>query len=126
MNVYNGIVVLDARGSAWVDLPDYFQTLNGDYRYQLTSIGGPGPNLYIANEVSANRFKISGGKPRARVSWQVTGIRHDAYANANRIQVEEEKPANQRGTYLHPELFGGPATQTSALTASPGGAPETR
>jgi hypothetical protein len=87
MNVYNGVVVLDARGSAWVVLPDYFQTLNGDYRYQLTSIGAPGPNLYIANEVSANRFRISGGKPHARVSWQVTGIRHDAYANANRIPV---------------------------------------
>jgi len=125
MNVYNGVVVLDARGSAWVVLPDYFQTLNGDYRYQLTSIGAPGPNLYIANEVSANRFRISGGKPHARVSWQVTGIRHDAYANANRIQVEEEKPANQRGTYLHPELFGEPATQTSAFSAPPG-APATR
>jgi hypothetical protein len=125
MNVYNGVVALDARGSAWVDLPDYFQTLNRDYRYQLTSIGAPGPNLYIAKEVSGNRFRISGGRPHAKVSWQVTGIRHDAYADANRIQVEEEKPANQRGTYLHPELFGGPATQTSALTASPGG-PETR
>ncbi len=126
MNVYNGVVVLDARGSAWVDLPDYFQTLNRDYRYQLTSIGAPGPNLYIANEVSANRFRISGGKPHAKVSWQVTGIRHDAYANANRIQVEEQKPADQRGVYLHPELFGEPATQTSALSASPGGAPKTR
>jgi hypothetical protein len=126
MNVYNGIVVLDAKGSAWVALPDYFQNLNRDYRYQLTSIGAPGPGLYIASEVSANRFRISGGKPHARVSWQVTGIRHDAYANANRIQVEEEKPANQRGTYLHPELFGEPATQTSALSASPGGAPATR
>jgi hypothetical protein len=120
MNVYNGIVVLDARGSAWVELPDYFQDLNRDYRYQLTSIGASGPGLYIANEVSANRFRISGGKPHARVSWQVTGIRHDAYANANRIQVEEEKPTNQRGTYLHPELFGEAATWTSARSGSPG------
>jgi hypothetical protein len=117
MNVYNGVVALDARGSAWVDLPDYFQTLNRDYRYQLTSIGAPGPNLYIAKEVSGNRFRISGGRPHARVSWQVTGIRHDAYADANRIKVEEEKPANQRGTYLHPELFGGPATLTGGLSA---------
>src|SRR5258708_247872 len=68
MNVYNGIVVLDARGSAWVDLPDYFQNLNRDYRYQLTSIGAPGPGLYIAREVSANRFRISGGNPHAKVS----------------------------------------------------------
>src|SRR5258708_19206739 len=68
MNVYNGIVVLDARGSAWVVLPNYFQDLNRDYRYQLTSIGAPGPRLYIAREVSANRFRISGGKPHAKVS----------------------------------------------------------
>lgn len=28
----------------------------------------------------------------AHVSWQVTGIRHDAYAEEHRIRVEEEKP----------------------------------
>jgi hypothetical protein len=33
------------------------------------------------------------------------GIRQDAYANAHRIQVEEEKPPQERGHYLHPELF---------------------
>jgi len=46
-------------------------------------------------------------------------IRHDGHANANRIKVEEEKPVNQRGTYLHPELFGESATQTSALSLCP-------
>ena len=51
-----------------------------------------------------NRFKIAGGKPGGKVSWQVTGVRHDAYANAHRIPVEEDK-GNKRGTYLHPELF---------------------
>jgi trimeric autotransporter adhesin len=65
-------------------------------------------------------------KPHAKVSWQVTGIRHDTYANANRIQVEDEKPANQRGTYLHPELFGAPATQTVGLSAPTGAALATR
>ncbi len=40
------------------------------------------------------------------VSWQVSGIRHDAYANAHRVTVEEEKPQNEQGSYLHPELFG--------------------
>lgn len=110
-DVYNGIVVLDVHGSAWVELPDYFQALNGDYRYQLTAIGAPGPNLYIAKEISGNRFKISGGKPSGKVSWQVTGIRQDAYANAHRIAVEEDKPAEVRGHYLHPELFGAPREQ---------------
>jgi trimeric autotransporter adhesin len=43
------------------------------------------------------------------VSWQVTGIRQDAWANANRIPVEVDKKQEDRGRYLHPELFGGEA-----------------
>ena len=117
MNVYNGVVVLDAHGSAWVMLPDYFEALNRDFRYQLTAIGVPGPNLYIAKKVSGNCFKIAGGKPHGEVSWQVTGIRQDAYANAYRIPTEEEKPAAEQGYYLHPEVFGQPASK-SIQTAS--------
>jgi hypothetical protein len=105
MNIYNGLVTLDARGSAWIIMPDYFEALNRDFRYQLTSIGGPQPNLYVRKEMSGNRFKISGGEPGGRVSWQVTGVRQDAWANANRIPVEVEKPAAERGHYLHPELY---------------------
>ena len=56
-----------------MNLPDYFQAFNGDFRYQLTAIGAPGPNLYIAEEISGNRFKIAGGKAGSKVSWQVTG-----------------------------------------------------
>jgi len=108
MNVYNGNVVLDRKGEAWVELPDWFESLNRDFRYQLTAIGGPGPNLYIAKKVEKNRFKIAGGKPGNQVSWQVTGIRQDAYANAHRIPVEETKPETERGYYLHPDAFGQP------------------
>ena len=105
MNVYNGNVLLDAKGEAWISLPDYFEALNQDFRYQLTPIGAPGQHiLYIDQEIANNRFKIAGGKPGGKVSWQVTGVRHDAYANAHRIPVEEDK-GNKRGTYLHPELF---------------------
>jgi len=43
-----------------------------------------------------------------KVSWQVTGIRKDAWANAKRIQVEEEKSVKERGNYLHPELYNAP------------------
>jgi hypothetical protein len=57
-------------------------------------------------KMKGNRFKIAGGKPNAEVSWQVTGIRQDAWANAHRIPVEEDKTEKERGTYLHPELFG--------------------
>ncbi len=110
MNVYNGNAALDANGEAWVALPDWFEALNKDFRYQLTPVGGPGPGLYIAEKVRDNRFKIAGGEPGLEVSWQVTGIRHDAYAEAYRIPVEEMKPVEERGAYLHPHAHGIPET----------------
>src|SRR5580704_317005 len=119
MNIYNGVAVLDAAGEASVSLPDYFQALNSDFRYQLTPIGAPGPNLYVAEEISGNRFKIAGGKPGAKVSWQVTGVRQDAYAKAHRIPVEEDKPTEQRGHYLHPELFGATEKEAVGTNAPP-------
>lgn len=105
MNIYNGIVPLNARGEAEVTLPEWFKALNGDFRYQLTAIGAPGPNLYIAEEIKDNHFKIAGGRAGMKVSWQVTGIRKDPYANAHRIKVEEMKPVGERGTYLHPDVY---------------------
>ena len=59
MNVYNGNVTLDDSGEAWVALPDWFDALNRDFRYQLTAIGAPAPNLYVATKVSGNRFRIA-------------------------------------------------------------------
>jgi len=105
MNIYNGNVVLDATGQAWVELPEWFEALNKDFRYQLTCIGGFA-QVYIAEEVSENRFKIAGGTAGMKVSWQVTGIRQDPWAEANRIPVEEDKPEEELGYYLHPELYG--------------------
>jgi hypothetical protein len=108
LNIYNGNITLDTDGQAVVQLPEWFGALNRDFRYQLTAIGGPGPNLYIAEEVENNQFKIAGGSAGMKVSWQVTGVRQDAWANDNRIQVEEEKPALERGHYLHPKVYGQP------------------
>jgi hypothetical protein len=101
MNVYNGNIVLDANGEATVTMPDYFEALNKEFRYQLTAVGKPSPNLYIAQEMTGNRFRIAGGAPGGKISWMVTGIRHDAYANEHRIPVVEEKPAAERGQYLY-------------------------
>jgi hypothetical protein len=108
MNVYNGIAVLDATGEADVQLPIWFEALNDDYRYNLTPIGAPGPNLYVADEVGENRFRIAGGTAGTRVSWQVTGIRRDPYAVHHRVLVEEDKPEQERGRYLHPTEHGLP------------------
>ena len=117
-NVYDGVVVLDNKGKAEIELPNWFSILNKDFRYQLTAIGAPGPNLYIAEKISdtttsnknnnSSRFSIAGGASGMEVSWQVTGIRKDPWANANRIEVEEDKPAKERGYYLHPDVYSQP------------------
>ena len=96
MNVYNGNVTLGADGSATVTLPNYFNALNKEYRYQLTCIGGHA-DVYIASEVSGNSFKIAGGKSGLKVSWQVTGIRQDDYAKAHPIVVEQAKTGAEKG-----------------------------
>jgi hypothetical protein len=114
-NIYDGIAVLDADGRADVDLPDWFQALNRDFRYQLTCIGGFAP-VYVAEEMHDNRFQIAGGAPGQKISWQVTGIRQDAYANAHRIVVEENKPAGEVGHYLHPVELGMP--ESMSMTAA--------
>ena len=107
-NIYDGVVTLDADGRAVVSMPDWFEALNMDFRYQLTCLGGHAP-VFVAQEIEGNSFTIAGGTPGLRVSWQVTGTRHDAYAEANRIVVEQDKPAQRRGTYLTPAAHGKPA-----------------
>ncbi len=63
-------------------------------------------------EINGNQFVIAGGRPGLKVSWQVTGIRRDAYAEMHRVQVEEDKSAEDRGFYLHPEAFGKSVAQS--------------
>jgi len=43
-----------------------------------------------------------------KVSWQVTGVRQDAFAKAHPLQVEVDKPESEHGYYIHPELYGAP------------------
>jgi hypothetical protein len=88
---YDGVVTLDKSGKATVRLPKWFEALNKDFRYQLTPIGAPGPNLHIAEGVTRNRFKIAGGAPSMKVCWQVTGIRQDKFAKDHPLSVEQDK-----------------------------------
>jgi hypothetical protein len=111
-------VTLDKNGQAAVQMPEYFTVLNQEFRYQLTAIGAPGPNLYIAQKIANNRFKIAGGKPGMEVSWQVTCIRQDAYARDHRIAVEEEK-GKQSGYYLYPSGFGQPREKSIEYALNP-------
>ena len=104
LNIYNGSIVLDAEGKAIVQLPEYFESLNKEFHYQLICVGGFA-NVYISKEITNNTFEISGGKENLKICWQVSGVRKDAYAEKYRVKVEEEKPFSEKGTYLHPEVF---------------------
>lgn len=110
LNVYSGNVALDEDGRATVTLPDWFEAVNGDFRYQLTCIGGYAP-VYVAHKLQAGRFEIAGGFAGLEVSWQVSAVRIDPYAAANPMPIEPEKPAELKGTYLYPELYGGTRDQ---------------
>jgi hypothetical protein len=130
LNVYSGTVMADGAGQAWVQLPDYFQAINRDPRYQLTAIGAPAPNLHIAREIASNRFLIAGAGPGMKVSWRVEAVRNDRWVQTHGIRVEVDKPAHLRGKYQHPELYGLgdeyaelPRHRPSALAADAASAP---
>ena len=108
LNLYTGNVTTDANGNAVVQLPSWFEALNGDFRYQLTVVGKTFARAIVANEISNNQFTILTDQPNVKVSWQVTGVRHDATALAHPLQVEVEKNANERGFYHDPKAYGAP------------------
>jgi hypothetical protein len=103
--VYSGNVTLGGDGSAVVQLPDYLESFCGDFRYQLTCVGGYAP-VYVSSKIADSKFAIAGGTSGLEVSWQITGIRKDKYAQANPLEVEKKKTASEQGKYLHPELYG--------------------
>jgi hypothetical protein len=105
INTYSGNVILDESGAATVALPDWFELINTDYRYSLTCIGGFAP-VFVAEEVANRRFKIAGGGPGMKVSWQITARRADQFARAFPMAVEVDKRPDERGKYLHPTAFG--------------------
>ena len=119
MNIYNGNVTTDAQGRAMVQMPEWFESLNRDFRYQLTVIGQFAQAI-VASEMANHSFTIQTDKPNVKVSWQVTGIRQDAWANAHRIPVEQLKSEKERGLYLHPELFGAPLEKSIGAARHPG------
>lgn len=119
LNLYSGNVRLDANGEATVKLPEWFEAVNQDFRYALTSVGAPGQGLHIAEEVSNNQFKIAGGQAGAKVSWQVTGIRSDAAMRNHPFKAEEDKPERERGYYLSPEAYDQPEERSVAWARNP-------
>lgn len=114
MNIYNGNATTDASGYATVTMPAYFQALNQDFRYQITTIGSFSA-VMIAEKMNGNTFRIRSQEPNVEVSWQVTGIRHDKYADAHRVIAEVEKEPEFKGRYLHAAEWG--ATEEKSIDA---------
>lgn len=106
-NLYAGVAETDDQGEATVVLPDYFEALNREFRYQLTPIGSLA-QAAVTSEIKDNRFTVRTDQPGIKVSWQVTGVRQDAWAEAHRICVEVDKPEGERNHYLHPAEHGQP------------------
>jgi hypothetical protein len=113
INIYNGNVITDEAGTATVFLPNYFEALNCDFRYQLTVIGQFAQAI-IAEEIVNNRFVIKTNQPHVKVSWQVAGVRQDAYAKAHPVVVERDKPSAEKGRYLHPLAHNSPGEKELA------------
>ncbi|MDD3877723.1 MAG: hypothetical protein PHT69_13965 [Bacteroidales bacterium] len=106
LNVYRGIVYLNAEGKAVVTLPDYVELINKDFSYNLTPIGS-NASLYISEELSNGSFEIAGGNAGMKVSYVVYGNRNDPYVQQNpeKTTAVLDKKINQKGKYIHPHLY---------------------
>jgi len=109
-DIYDGVVVTGGDGVAVVQLPDYFQALNQEFRYQLTVVGTFAQAI-VSQEISGNKFTIMTDQPNVKVSWQVTGVRHDPYTTWRPLVVEQQKDDEQRGKYWQPQAYGLPPEQ---------------
>ncbi len=113
LNLYRGIVQLDANGQGVVELPDYFDAININVTYQLTPIG-TGVQPYVAEEEANNQFVVAGA-PNTKVSWTVHAQRNDPtlrhFKNTKGADYADpvtEKKAYEQGKYLVPEAYGQP------------------
>jgi hypothetical protein len=118
MNIYNGNITTDANGEAVVTMPGYFDALNKDFRYQLTVIGTFAQAI-VGEKMQGNHFQIKTNQPNVEVSWQVTGVRHDKWADAHRVVAEVEKETENKGKYLNPIEFGQPAEKQIGKVSAP-------
>ena len=100
-NVYYGRAVTHD-GTASIGLPDWWVTLNGsnkeEYNYSLTTIGKYS-RLFISKEIENNQFEVSSLDGDCTFSWTISAIRHDTYAESNRIQVEKNKTQEEIDDY---------------------------
>ncbi len=107
--LYRGTAVLDAEGTAIVELPEYFDALAREAQVQLTARGASMPGLFYDGP-EGNAFLIGGGAPGGTVAWLVSAERDDPKARLERVErpVEQHKGtpgAPAAGTFISPESF---------------------
>jgi hypothetical protein len=110
INFYSGNITTDASGKAVVSLPDYYEALNKDSRYQLTVIGSFAQAI-ISKEVSNNKFEIATSVPNVKVSWEVKGVRNDARMKMHPFVAEQVKTGAQKGKYWDAASHNQPASK---------------
>lgn len=103
---YEGSATMDAQGRATVQLPAWFNALNGSKSIQLTPFGASAPDLHVARDVDAtNTFSIAGGAPGQRVDWFIQAVRRDRWAAAHPLIAEQDKQG-ERGLIAAQREFG--------------------
>ena len=90
LNQYSGNTTTNENGIAVVNLPDYIQKINIDFRYQLTVIGDFAQAI-ISKEISNNQFEIKTDKPNIKVSWLITAKRNDEYMKQHPFEPVRSK-----------------------------------
>lgn len=89
-------MVIDGSGTAIVTMPDWFDSLNRDFRYQLTVIGQRFARAIVASEISNRSFTIKTDRPNIKVSWMVTGIRQDICRTAGETFAVDNTTRSKR------------------------------
>lgn len=117
LNLYRGMVTLDANGEAIVELPVYFDVVNNtNISYQLTGVGSA-VQPYVKSEVNNNQFVVAGA-PNSKVSWTLYSERNDPtlkyfeqMAGPDYRSPVTDKASYERGKYYTPQAYGQDATK---------------
>jgi hypothetical protein len=118
LNAYSGNITTDGSGKARVALPDYFESINKDFRYQLTVVGGGFAQAIVSQEVKGNQFEIATNQPNIKVSWEVKGVRSDAHMTKFPFVAVSEKQGALKGKYHDPIAHN--AARPKAANVNPG------
>jgi len=109
LNIYSGNITTNSNGEAIVKLPDYYEAINKNPRYQLTCVN-QFANAIVSQKIANNQFIVKTDKPNVEVSWVIYGERNDKFHQKFHNPVEAVKEPENKGKYVHPAAFDKPAS----------------